>query len=192
MVENVLLVGVRRSIHSKKNLLWNEIWHEAGCPSTGMLSQLNEHAKARYKHAVRRLERNQDLLRCRKMAEALVGDSSRDFWQEVSQCKASKQMSASYVDGVHDDASIANLWASKFKDLLTSPDPKANSLSKLKITRGELEATEVLPDIIQRAIKKLKRGKSDGEAVSFDHLILHLPLSPRSWHLSWRTVVRHM
>ena len=55
--------------------------------------------------------------------------------------------------------------------MLTSPDPQAHSklddtLSKLKITRGELEAT----DIIQRAIK-LKRGKSDGEALTSDHLI---------------------
>ena len=58
---------------------------------------------------------------------------------------------------------------------MTSPDPQAHSqlddtLSKLKITRGELEATKVTPDIIQRAIKKLKRGKSDGEALTSDHL----------------------
>ena len=43
-----------------------------------------------------------------------------------------------------------------FPNLLTSPDPQAHSqlddtLSKLKITRGELEATKVTPDIIQRA-----------------------------------------
>ena len=58
---------------------------------------------------------------------------------------------------------------------MTSPDPQAHSqlddtLSKLKITRGELEATKVTPDI-QKAIKKLKRGKSDGEALTSDHLI---------------------
>ena len=61
------------------------------------------------------------------MAEAFVGDNSRDFWQKVSHCRTSKQTSAPYVDGVHDDASIANLWVSKFKDLLTSPDPQAHS-----------------------------------------------------------------
>ena len=67
----------------------------------------------------------QDL--CRKVTEALVGDSSKDFWQEVSHCKTDKQMSAPYVDGVHGDASISNLWASKFKDRLTTPDPEAHS-----------------------------------------------------------------
>ena len=77
------------------------------------------------------------------MAEAFVGDNSRDFWQEVSHCRTSKQMSAPYVDGVHGDASIANLWVSKFKDLLTSPEPQAHSqlddtVSKLKKYQGRI------------------------------------------------------
>ena len=57
------------------------------------------------------------------------------------------------------DANIANLWASTFKDLLTSPGPKAHRQLDytLKITTGELEAPNVTPDTIQRAIKKLKR-----------------------------------
>ena len=114
--------------------------NEAGCPSTGVHSQLKKHAKERYKYPVRRFKK--DLLKSRKMAEVLVGDSSRDFWREVSHCKTNKQTSALYIDGVHGDASIANLWASKFKDLLTMPDPGAhsqldNTSSKLKITRGE-------------------------------------------------------
>ena len=105
-----------------------------------MHSQLKKRAKERYKYPVRRFKK--DLLKCRKMAEVLVGDSSRDFWWEVLHCKTNKQMSAMFLDGVHGDASIANLWASKFKDLLSMPDPGAHSQlddtpSKLKITRGE-------------------------------------------------------
>ena len=60
--------------------------------------------------------------------------------------------------------------------MFASPDPQAHSqlddtLSKLEITRGELEATKVTPDIIKRAIKKLMREKSNGEALTSDHLI---------------------
>ena len=61
----------------EKSLLWSKIWHEVGCPSTGVLFQLKKHAKARYKYAVRRLRRKQDQLRSRKMAEVFVGDNSR-------------------------------------------------------------------------------------------------------------------
>ena len=59
--------------------------------------QLKKHTKVRYKHAVRRLKKNRI---CRKMVEALVDDSSRDFWREVLQCKTNKQTSAPCVDGV--------------------------------------------------------------------------------------------
>ena len=61
----------------EKSLLWSKIWHEAGCPSTGVLFQLKKHAKARYKYAVRRLRRKQDQLRSRKMAEAFPETSGR-------------------------------------------------------------------------------------------------------------------
>ena len=62
----------------EKSLLWSKIWHEAVCPSTGVLFQLKKHAKARYKYcSVRRLRRKQDQLRSRKVAEAFVGDNSR-------------------------------------------------------------------------------------------------------------------
>ena len=47
-----------------------------------------------------------------------------------------------------------------------------NGLSKHKITMGELEATKVTPDTVQSAIMKLKKEKSDGEALISDHLIL--------------------
>ena len=69
MVENV---GVRRVNPLKeKTVLWNKSWHEAGCPSTGVLSQLKEHAKATYKYTVRRLEWKENLLRCRRCPRTL-------------------------------------------------------------------------------------------------------------------------
>ena len=68
-----------------KSILWNKIWREAGCPSVGILSQLRKRAKCWYKcAAVRRLIRNQDIMRRKRMAEAMVSDSSRDFWHEVN------------------------------------------------------------------------------------------------------------
>ena len=76
--------------NNDKPILWNKIWREAGCPSVGVLSQLRKRAKSRYKYPVRRLVRNQDLMRRKHMAEAMVSDSSRDFWHEVNRCKSRK------------------------------------------------------------------------------------------------------
>ena len=43
------------------------------------------------------------------MAEAMVSDSSRDFWHEVNRCKIRRQTPAACVDGVHGDDRIAEL-----------------------------------------------------------------------------------
>ena len=58
VVENDFLVGVIEGVNPLKDkfLVWNKIWDEAGCPSTGVLSQLKKHAKTRYKYPVRRLK----------------------------------------------------------------------------------------------------------------------------------------
>ena len=75
-----------------------------------------------------------------------------------------------------DNAEIADLWASKFKSLLTSPDPDAHrqlaeALSSLKISPEELKATMVTPEILLNSLQKLKRGKADGGGLMSDHLI---------------------
>ena len=110
------------------------------------------------------------------MAEAMVSDSSRDFWHEVNRCKIRRQTPAACVDGVHGDDRIAELWVSKFRDLFTSTDPHApehlaEKLSALDITSYDLEALEISPGAVLDSIKKLKRGKSDGGDLLSDHLI---------------------
>ena len=50
-------------------------------------------------------------MRQKRMAEAMVSDSSRDFWHEVNCCKIRKQTPAICVDGVLGDDKIVELWA---------------------------------------------------------------------------------
>ena len=127
------------------------------------------------------LIRNQDLLRQKRMGEAMVSDSSRDFWHEVNRCKIRRQTPAACVDGVHGEDRIAELSTSKFRDLFTSTDPHATEhlaekLSALDITSYNLEVLEISPGTVLDSIKKLRRGKSDGGDLLSDHLIL-LPCS---------------
>ena len=94
------------------------------------------------------------------MAEAMVSDSSRDFWHEVNRCKIRKQTPATCVDGVLGDDRIVELWASKFRDLFTSTDPRApehlaEKLSALDITSYDLETLEISPGAVLDSIKKL-------------------------------------
>ena len=52
-------------------------------------------------------------MRRKRMAKAMVSDSSRDFWHEVNCCKIRKQTPAICVDGVLGDDRIVELWAPK-------------------------------------------------------------------------------
>ena len=72
---------------------------------------------------MRRVLRNQDKLRSKKLADALLHNKSRNFWQEVKWFKAGNQSCSHIVDGISDDENLVELWSSKFKSVLSSPDP---------------------------------------------------------------------
>ncbi len=116
-----------------KSILWNRIWQETGCPSSGVLAQLRKHAKTRYKYAARRVIRTQENRRRERLAEAMLRYPSRDFWREVRQTKVSKHPPASYVDGIHGDSNIASLWATKFKDLMIRHQALAIRFTSLQL-----------------------------------------------------------
>jgi len=63
--------------------LWYKIWHNAGCPASGVLFEIKKRTKSRYKYAVRRTLRQQNRLRSERMARALMDNRGRDFWSEI-------------------------------------------------------------------------------------------------------------
>ena len=147
-----------------------------GCPQVGVLFQLRKHAKSRYRYAVRRVLRNQDKLRHKKLADALLEDKSRNFWQEVKQFKAGKQRCSQMVDGITGDENLVKLWFSKFKDLLSSPSPDraqqlADALNSLDLSSRDLDSLVISEDVVLNAVRKLKWGKSEAGLLSSDHLI---------------------
>ena len=132
-----------------------------------MLFQLKTNAKKRYKYEVRRLQRRQDYLRRKRMAEALLRDPCRDFWSEVRKsCGKKSTASAPVIDG---DIDIANLWRTKFQQLLNTSDGQhadvlLDELDHLT-TFGGVHEVMISAEAVCELVQKLKRGKSDGEFV---------------------------
>ena len=122
---------------------------------------------------MRRVLRNQDKLRSKKLADALLADKSRNFCQEVKQFKAGKQNCSHTVDGITDDENLVKLWSSKFKSVLSSPDPvRALQLANtLYVSSKDLESLVISEDVVLAAVGKLKCGKSEGGSLSSDHLM---------------------
>ncbi len=80
--------------------LWYRIWKEAGYPSSGVLFQIKKRAKRRYKYKVRRIQRRQEYLMRKRMAEALLADHTSEFWSEVRRtCGSKRAASVQVIDG---------------------------------------------------------------------------------------------
>ena len=53
--------------------------------------------------------RNQDKVRCKKLADTLLEDKSRNYWQEVKWFKAGKQNRSHTVNGITDDENLVKI-----------------------------------------------------------------------------------
>ena len=156
--------------------LWHKLWVDAGSPSAGVLFQLKKRAHRRYKYAVRRVRRKEEYLKRTRLAEALLNDPNRNFWSEVRRFVGHhKSVPTSAVDGVSGPENIANLWCSHFKQLYNTVDGSASTdlLSALDsgISHDELDRISISAEVIEVAIGKLKRGKSDGDTLMSNHII---------------------
>ena len=100
-----------------------KIWNEAGCPKSGVLSQIKKTTKSRYKYWVRRLKRRQNILLQKKLALLFRRKSKKGFWSEVRRLNQSHSSYTPFVDGVSGDENIANLFATKSEGLLTPTLP---------------------------------------------------------------------
>ena len=113
------LVGWSHSVTRLKqsSAFWYKIWVEAGCPSSGVLSQIKKSSKTRYKYAVRRLRCRQDALLQNKLANSFARNKKSSFWSDVRRLKSSSHLVSPVVDGVAGSRNIANVFASQLQDV---------------------------------------------------------------------------
>ena len=89
--------------------------------------------------------------------------SSKDFWASVKRTTRLKTtLKASVIDGVRGDYNIAELWASKLKDLLNTNHNDWRDFSQLingHISFASLSELSVTPVDVRRSLQNLKTGK---------------------------------
>ena len=62
---------------------WHKLWNDAGCPSSGVLFQLKQNTKKKYKREVRRLTRRQKFPLQKKLARSFSKKNRNSFWADV-------------------------------------------------------------------------------------------------------------
>ena len=170
------LVGWNQSISRLKesSVFWYKIWVEAGCPSSGVLSQI-KNSKRRYKYEVRRLIRKQNNLLQKKLATSFVRKKKSSFWSDIKKLNSSSPSLPPVIDGVSGSRNIADIFASKLEDTLNShsPSPRFSLQSYIQssITSLDISHVSFSEDDVLEALSNLKSGKSDGDGVFAEHLI---------------------
>lgn len=162
-----------------KSLFWHGMWVDCNRPREGAVADNMRRTRAAYHYAIRNVRKNENSIRCERMAEALLDDENRNFWTEVKKIRNSKVSRSNTVDGCGDAKLISQLFADKYRELYTCVSYDMQDMHKLvqtvneKIDHAEYSSDFIIHmDEISIAVKKLKPHKSDGGAgLKSDHII---------------------
>ncbi len=159
------------------SLMWHRHWRECVQPHHGPVSELHRIRRARYHNAFRSVIKNSDRIRTEKMAEAIVGNRTRDLFKEARKIKGRYNAKPGSVDGCTRDKNISNLVGDKYSNLYNRvPYNKQEMEGICYEINGRLSENiniyKLSIDDVEKSVKRLKLGKSDGEeGLSSDHII---------------------
>ena len=165
----------------EKSLLWHRIWIDCGRPRNGVVADCMRRTRAKYHYAVREVKKKEELIVRERIAEALINDPSRSFWAELKKIRHCKSSNSIIVDGCTDEASIAMLFASKYRSLYNSVSFDKNEMqqiineldTRIKNERLSFSNYCFTNRDVSFAITKLNAHKNEGSnnGLSTDHII---------------------
>ena len=164
--------------YKDESIWWHNLWVQGGKPSEGIIYDNMREAKRQLAYANRRNKRRGAIARKEKMAEAIVKNKARDFFQEVQKLDQ-KVKTAPNIDGHVDAKKIANSFADKFDELYNSVPPAVDKMEQINdfiqtnCRHCEDADRVVTTEDVSEAIKYLKSGKSDGnKGLISNHLLM--------------------
>ncbi len=178
----------REEVEPKRQdaLFWGHIWNECGRPSEGVVADLYRKCKREYHYAVRHVKRNDSQLRKQRMLENVINNDQRNFWNETKKLHSKGKVLPSRIDDAHSTEEIVNLFGEKYKTLFNSVPSDSDELSVLKarirnsiVTSAANNDHVVHCDEVQKAARKLKPGKADGDKGLYSN---HIKMGPVSLH----------
>ena len=160
-------------------IIWYNLWIQTGRPSDGIVFENMRESKRQYAYANRRNKRQAKQKRLEKMAVAISNNESRNFFREIKKLHP-RNTTAPMIDNCIDPGDIAKVFSAKYEDLYNSVPSDTNTMKNIKsqISRNIHHCSTgndfaISPAEIDKAIKKLKKQKSDGDkGLLSDHIIL--------------------
>ena len=89
---------------------------DSGSPRQGMLFDMKNRTKARFKRAMRFIKNNEDTLKKDSLARKLLSKNDKEFWKEIRVMNSSNMPLPNVIDGVW-SVNIVDMWKSHYNDL---------------------------------------------------------------------------
>lgn len=187
--------------HRDTAMFWHAMWKQCGSPQTGWVAQIRRTTRAVYHRAKRDVDRRRRTIVATKMAHSLASGDARDLWTETKKINSAGKPTPSTMDGVTGDKPIADVFASSYEALYNSVSYDRNDMEALQADILERVSDtccggkcskphHVTPDIVDGALNRINKGKSDG-VISTDHLIQSCPELRVHLSILFTCMVRH-
>ena len=83
----------------------------------GMLFDMKNRTKARFKGAMRFIKNNEDTLKKDSLARKLLSKNDKEFWKEIRVMNSSNMPLPNVIDGVTGSGNIVDMWKCHYNDL---------------------------------------------------------------------------
>ena len=185
--------------HKECSLFWHALWVNAGKPREGVLSQVMRQTRAKYHYFVRWAAVNQDYLCRSRMADSISVGDDRDFWRECKRMQGGNGMKCHEIDGVSGSASIAELFANKYRLLYNTAKNQRQALNDIQGTiesrikcEKSYKISEITVEEVIDGINALNHDKTDGsERLFSNHLLLSSTLFRKHVADLFTAMLRH-
>ena len=156
------------------SMFWYWIWLECGRPNTGYVYEIMKQSRHKYHYAVRCAKRYEFEVKKHKRTENI--ENVTDFWSELKKLNPVSRKIPLTMDEACGSQEIAELFVTKYEQLYNSVPTCENELTEISdIVNNNIcehSSVNISYCTIDKCVKKLKCGKSDGNlGVDSDHLL---------------------
>ena len=146
------------------------IWLDNGKPRQGMIHDIYQQSRRRFKHALRFIKRHENELRKEAIAKKYCDNNPRAMWKEVNTINHSKVPLPSTIENVSGSGEILKLWKSHYQKIFNCLSQN-NTINGKSGTDCQFNDIKVTVKEVHEAVKKLDNNKSCGaDSIYAEHL----------------------
>ena len=146
------------------------IWLDNGKPRQGMIHDVYQQSRRRFKHALRFIKRHENELRKEAIAKKYCDNNPRAMWKEVNTINHSKVPLPSTIENVSGSGEILKLWKSHYQKIFNCLSQN-NTIKGKSGTDCQFNDIKVTVKEVHEAVKKLDNNKSCGaDSIYAEHL----------------------